>query len=222
VIVQIYGLTQSADVKQLTNMGVDHFGFAVDTPPAGISAQRASELMDHLRDGQKATVLTIDTDVGDILATVRATTPDILHICSETHAVSREDIQEIRDTLEFDVEIEKSIEVDVDNPVSAAREYEDVSDFLLLDSSGGDDEIPGVGVTGETHDWAISRRVVDAVEVPLILAGGLSPENVREAIRTVEPDGVDSFTQTSKTMRKKDLSRVKEFTERAKDAAKTS
>jgi phosphoribosylanthranilate isomerase len=222
VIVQIYGLTNANDVKQLTEIGVDHYGFAVDVPPAGISPNKASELMQYVRDGQKSTVLTIDTEVENILETVRETKPDIVHICSETRAVSTAEIREIREALTYDVEIEKSIEVDIDDPVSVARKFEEVSDYLLLDSSGDEssEDIPGVGVTGEPHDWEVSRRVVEAVEVPLILAGGLSPENVGEAIRTVEPAGVDSFTQTSKTMRKKDVDRVEKFTRRAKEAGR--
>ena len=64
-------------------------------------------------------------------------------------------------------------------------------DALLLDS--GDQRLPVklLGGTGRTHDWAISARIVEAVPVPVFLAGGLQPENVREAITVVRPFGLD-------------------------------
>ena len=52
------------------------------------------------------------------------------------------------------------------------------------------------GARGETHDWAVSREIVERSRIPVILAGGLSAENVAEAIATVRPWGVDSFTHT--------------------------
>ena len=51
-----------------------------------------------------------------------------------------------------------------------------------------------LGGTGLVHDWAISRRIVEASPVPVFLAGGLKPDNVAEAIRTVRPFGVDLCT----------------------------
>jgi phosphoribosylanthranilate isomerase len=48
-----------------------------------------------------------------------------------------------------------------------------------------------LGGTGRRHDWAISRRIREAVDVPMWLAGGLNPENAREAIETVEPFALD-------------------------------
>jgi phosphoribosylanthranilate isomerase len=50
------------------------------------------------------------------------------------------------------------------------------------------------GATGRTHDWEISRRLVTASARPVILAGGLNPSNVRQAILTVRPAGVDAHT----------------------------
>lgn len=219
MIVQIYGLTQERDVRALVEAGVDHLGFAVEVPPADISISKAQEFVDIVPAGQKSTVLTTSPAVETIVNKVRAVEPDIVHICSSTYAVGVEDVREIREALSFDVEIEKSIEVSVEDPVAAAREFADVSDYLLLDSPSDDEDIPGVGVTGETHDWSISARVVDAVETPVILAGGLSPKNVGDAIRTVKPAGVDSYTQTSRTMREKDIEATRSFTEAARSAA---
>jgi phosphoribosylanthranilate isomerase len=86
-----------------------------------------------------------------------------------------------------------------------------VSDLLLLDSKGRG--LPGVGASGLTHDWSISRRIVAAVPLPVILAGGLAAANVADAIRAVRPAGVDSNTATNLPGDPvaKDLGRIREF-----------
>jgi len=72
-------------------------------------------------------------------------------------------------------------------------------------------------VTGRTHDWAVSRRIVDEVGVPAILAGGLDAENVAAAIAAVRPFGVDSKTKTDRSDgTAKDLEKVRQFVAAAK------
>ena len=58
-----------------------------------------------------------------------------------------------------------------------------------------------IGALGVTHDWSISRRIMDLASVPVILAGGLGPDNVAEAIRTVRPADVDSKESAGSTKR---------------------
>ena len=64
-------------------------------------------------------------------------------------------------------------------------------DAVLLDSGNPDLEIKELGGTGRTHDWDLSRKIRDSIGKPVILAGGLSAENVVDAIRQVEPHAVD-------------------------------
>jgi phosphoribosylanthranilate isomerase len=64
-------------------------------------------------------------------------------------------------------------------------------DALLLDSGNPSLATKELGGTGRAHDWAVSRRIRDAVGVPVYLAGGLNPQNVRKAIAQVQPFGVD-------------------------------
>lgn len=73
--------------------------------------------------------------------------------------------------------------------VSAFNEY---ADAFLLDSQ--DLQAKKVGGTGKTHNWLISAEFVNKTEKPVILAGGLNPENVADAIRTVHPFAVDANT----------------------------
>lgn len=88
-------------------------------------------------------------------------------------------------------------------------------DFLLLDSHReGDVQIGALGIT---HDWSISRSIVGGVRTPVILAGGLGPDNVAEAIRTVRPAGVDSKSRTDLgDTHSKDLTKVAAFDKAAK------
>jgi phosphoribosylanthranilate isomerase len=75
----------------------------------------------------------------------------------------------------------------VDYAVEAAAQV----DALLLDSGNPGLAIKELGGTGRTHDWTLSRRIRDAVRIPLFLAGGLTAANVADAVAAVEPFGLD-------------------------------
>jgi len=105
--------------------------------------------------------------------------------------------------------------------IDIALAYQPVVDYLILDTQ--DPGIAGIGASGVTHDWSISREIVRRVQIPVILAGGLSPENVAEAISIVQPWGVDSLTHTNRTLSnggfRKDLDLVGRFVRAAKFTA---
>lgn len=65
------------------------------------------------------------------------------------------------------------------------------ADAVLLDSGNQEATVKELGGTGRVHDWAISRRIREEIDAPFFLAGGLTAENVREAIETVAPFGLD-------------------------------
>ncbi len=90
--------------------------------------------------------------------------------------------------------------------VDLAREFAPSSDYFLTDTlltkgpsaAAGDQPVAGfIGITGLTCDWAAARRLVDESRVPVILAGGLTPDNVYAGILSVRPAGVDSCTGTN-------------------------
>ncbi|WP_231895520.1 phosphoribosylanthranilate isomerase [Halodesulfovibrio spirochaetisodalis] len=74
------------------------------------------------------------------------------------------------------------------------------------------------GATGMTHDWSISKLLVQLSPRPVILAGGLTADNVAEAIRTVTPAGVDAHTGVEDASGKKDVAKVCAFVQQAQDA----
>ena len=147
--------------------------------------------------------------VGHAMTEAQVTDPDILHVARAV-AFTPATLEAIRADLDPVALMCTIPVVSGDAPTIAVR-YETVADYLLLDSM---DQGSGVvGATGLIHDWTVSARVVAAVEVPVVLAGGLGPENVGEAISVVHPWGVDSETRTSRTddRRRKDLERVEAF-----------
>ena len=75
--------------------------------------------------------------------------------------------------------------------LDAAQELAPLVDGFLLDSGRPDAAVKELGGTGRVHDWQLSRRVVETVERPVFLAGGLNPSNIARAIADVQPFGVD-------------------------------
>lgn len=86
------------------------------------------------------------------------------------------------------------IHVEGRESVKLAREVAGRVDAVLLDSGTPKARVKVLGGTGRVHDWSLSRKIVQALEIPVILAGGLNPENVTEAVRKVRPWGVDICT----------------------------
>src|SRR5262249_30297407 len=97
--------------------------------------------------------------------------------------------------------------------------YDGIADMLLLDSHRpGDTQIGALGVT---HNWKLDREIVESVRIPVIIAGGLGPDNVAPAISAVRPAGGDLKTKTDKDddSHTKDLGKVKQFVSVAKSSS---
>ena len=104
--------------------------------------------------------------------------------------------------------------------IEQAEYYSQFCDTLILDSV--DRNINGIGAAGFINDWDIDAEIVKRAKCKVILAGGLSPDNVKEAILKVKPWGVDSFTKTSDILpdgtSRKNKEKVKAFVQNAKEA----
>jgi len=135
----------------------------------------------------------------------------------ETHAdsiqlhgdESPEFIQEIRDNS--DLLIIKQIPVTGEESIEQARVYSELADAILLDTKVGG----SMGGTGKTHDWSISRKIVDSIDKPVILAGGLNPDNVAEAVKEVKPYAVDVASGVEAEPGIKDHEKIKRFIQNA-------
>ena len=227
MIVQIYSLTHPDDVTVLVELGVDHIGLA----PAGqglrseLGHEECRALFELLPSHVLGAALTVRTELDAIVAMAEAVRPAIVHICSATEALNVEEQRRLRSLLPGGTRLMKAIEVGgpetADQALDAAERFAPVSDYLLLDTD--DPDITGIGAAGRVHDWDVSARIVDSVggDIPVILAGGLSPDNVAEAIRHVRPAGVDSFTwtNTASNSRRKDPNLARGFVQEARRAA---
>jgi phosphoribosylanthranilate isomerase len=210
----------------MVDLGVDHIGVAPagQGVPAEVQAEDARQWFAALPPHVLGSALTVLSDLDAIAAMATAVNPHILHLCPDTYAISPDEQQRLRKRLPAGMRIMKAIEVGGPETAAAALEaaerFAPVSDFLLLDSAAPD--VPGIGAAGVVHDWDISARIVERVsgEVPVILAGGLDPDNVAESIRHVRPAGVDSFSRTNLSRsRRKDLDLVGRFVQETRRAA---
>lgn len=123
----------------------------------------------------------------EIIAQQQRCHPNTLQLVDE---VAPDHLKRLRDALPA-VKLVQVIHVADEQSRDEAIAVAPLVDAILLDSGRPRAAVKELGGTGRTHDWAISRTIVQAVQVPVFLAGGLNPDNVVEAIRTVQPFGVD-------------------------------
>jgi phosphoribosylanthranilate isomerase len=215
VIVQFYTMQSAEEAMACVEAGADHVGI---TPPQGLPGELPSlaamrEIVDAVGDRARVVALTVSMDPDWVAEMVRVVRPAILHLCPLAGDTTPSKVAAIRARLAGGVPIMQAISVTGPESIAEAQAYAEVADCLILDTQAPD--IAGVGASGAVHDWAVSRRIVESVAVPVILAGGLSPENVTDAIRVVRPWGVDSLTHTNRPLPgggfRKDIDRVAAF-----------
>lgn len=129
------------------------------------SETRADAIIDHVRRCGTNTVQLVD------------------HVESRAHAAIRRALPTVK--------IVQVLHVTDADVVDEARALADAVDAFLLDSGNPTLAVKELGGTGRVHDWTLSRRIVEAVDRPVFLAGGLRPDNVAEAVARVRPFGVD-------------------------------
>lgn len=224
MIVQIYGAKTIEDAAALAALGVDYIGLDVADDPADRALMK--QIVDLVRDRMITVLLPVFCDIATGLRIVKEIKPHVMHLCS-TDMLSVAELRAVKKEL-GEIKLLQAIPVglpgrsDKTDSLGLAREYQEVADIFILDTYAGDysegsTEVPGmIGITGKVHDWAISRKIVAQSRKPVILAGGLNPENVAAAIKAVQPWGVDSCTGTDICRGKKDLAKVQAFVNAAK------
>ena len=217
MIVQIYEVSTPGEAHALGAMGVDHIGVLVcdGSFPREQTIEKAREIFAAIPAGSKASALSLSHDVDLILRLTAALMPAILHLGAAPPHLSPAVLRTVK--VEFPkVSLMRSIPVVDESSIALARSYEGIADWLLLDSyESGDRQ---VGALGVTHSWELDRRIIESVRIPTIIAGGLGPENVQEAIRVARPAGVDSKTKTDKSdgSHTKDLQKASAFVNAAR------
>ena len=215
--VQIYTLQSVEEALEVVSVGVDNIGI---TPasiglPGEISYETAKDICEKV-EGATKVALSVSSNIDEIVEMVQFVDPNVLHLCGEPGELNTNGVKSLKERLQKynkELPIMQAISVDDMSALDFAKEYEHISDYFILDTSTT--AVQGVGASGNVHDWNVSKAIVESVSIPVILAGGLSSENVQEAISTVNPWGVDSLTHTNKFLNDgsfiKDIEKVREF-----------
>jgi phosphoribosylanthranilate isomerase len=155
--------------------------------PGPIPEAQIREIARTVPPGVDTFLLTCETTAEPIVAQQQYCGTNTLQLVDE---VAPEIHRELRDALPG-IRIVQVIHVRDEGALDEARRVAARVDAILLDSGNPSLATKELGGTGRAHDWAVSRKIRDAVQVPVYLAGGLNPENVGKAIAQVQPFGVD-------------------------------
>jgi phosphoribosylanthranilate isomerase len=208
VRVKICGITRKEDLDAAVEAGADAVGFVVgvSSSPRNLSLKDAERLIKQVPLFMKSVLVTVPRSIDDFAA-YKKLNPDIIQTHGDNiHAES------IRLKLP-NIMLIRGVNAQVANDLDAVSKASELFDAVLLDSF-----VEGLyGGTGVVHDWELSRRVKQAVQPkPLILAGGLNPENVAEAVCTVEPYAVDVSSGVERQPGIKSHKKIVEFIKNAK------
>ena len=208
VRVKVCGVTNEADLRAVESAGADAVGAIADVTvdtPREVSLDTAATLFDAAPPFLTTTLVTMPETVEDAVDTAERVGPDVLQLHG---GFSKTDLEAIRERIDADL----VAVVDAAEP-ERARAVAPAVDAVLVDSL--DDE--EAGGTGETHDWEATAAVVETLDAPVILAGGLTPENVAEAVEIVQPYAVDVASGVERTGGEKDHEAVRAFVANATD-----
>jgi len=189
VRVKVCCIASEEEAALAIGMGASAIGLVSRMPsgPGPIPEARIRDIARIVPPGIATFLLTSETTAEPIIAQQRYCGANALQLVDAVepgvHGVLREALPGIK--------IVQVIHVRDENALAESRQVSPQVDALLLDSGNPSLATKELGGTGRAHDWAVSRRIRDAVGVPVYLAGGLNPQNVRKAIAQVQPFGVD-------------------------------
>lgn len=155
--------------------------------PGAISDALIREIAESVPHSASTCLLTSETDSRSVADHVRATGTNAVQLVG---AITPEAVGDLRCDAPG-ISLIKVVHVESTAAVEVASRYFEVAHALLLDTAVRGARSDSLGGTGKTHDWRISRKIVQSSPVPVYLAGGLNPENVEAATLNVRPDGVD-------------------------------
>ena len=156
--------------------------------PGPIPESRIRDIARTVPPGIATFLLTCETTADPIIAQQRYTGANTLQLVDDVEP----GVYEALRAALAGIRIVQVIHVRDEGAVADARRVSPHVDAILLDSGNPSLATKELGGTGRAHDWAVSRRIRDAVRVPIYLAGGLNHQNVGKAIAQVQPFGVDA------------------------------
>ena len=160
---------------------------AMPSGPGPIHEDLIAEIAAIVPPGVSSFLLTSLQDAKAIIDQQRRLRVNTIQICDRLTSGSYEEIHAALPGIKLVQVIHVTGSESVDEAIAVAPQV----DAILLDSGNQSLAIKELGGTGRTHDWNLSRKIREAIEAPLFLAGGLTLGNVAEAIREVQPFGID-------------------------------
>ena len=151
-------------------------------------------------------LLSSETKAQDIISHYKRANTTTIQIVD---AMEKSEYEILRTELPS-VKLVQVIHVIDDHSVKEAIEISNFVDAILLDSGNPNLLVKELGGTGRTHNWDLSREIKNAISIPLFLAGGINKDNVKQAIETVEPFGID-LCSSVRTDGKLDPQKLKDF-----------
>lgn len=208
--IQVAGVTDEPEARLLVECGVRFLGFPLRLPVhiEDLSEDEAATIIRSLRPPLYGVVITYLDDASEIVDFTDRLGAGVVQLHGEIELNELRRLKSLRPELA----IIKSLVIgeygrgELIETVAAMGP--DIDAFITdtFDPATG-----ASGATGKTHDWSISREIVEASQQPVILAGGLTPLNVKEAIIEVGPAGVDVHTGVEDAAGRKDKTKVKAF-----------
>jgi len=215
VRVQIAGVSTLEEALEAERAGADALGFTLRLP---------SGVHDELTEARARSIVNcMPPFIATVCITYVATAREAADLCryvgvSAVQLHGDFPVQELpllRAAMP-NLKIIKAVHVTGPDTLQQARPYVRKVDALILDTY--DPDTGRGGATGKTHDWNLSRQLVDTLQTPIILAGGLTPENVAQAVRTVRPWAVDVHTGVENPDGSRNFTRLHQFVRAAKHA----
>jgi phosphoribosylanthranilate isomerase len=248
-LTQIYEIQTPDEAETLIEVGVDHIGSVLTAPDRRKKESLGDTISLVSALGRKSSLIPLFRDTEMISHALDQYRPDIVHFCeilvgnggnSEIN-VSFERQRLIRERFP-EINIMRSVPIaqpgmaEKAPTLEIAHLFEPISDFFLTDtlvvngaeSLEHEQPVDGfIGITGKTCDWGMASALVSASKIPVILAGGISPENVSDGLDCVNPAGVDSCTLTNARDKegnpvrfRKDIEKVKLLVEKVRQKEK--
>jgi phosphoribosylanthranilate isomerase len=213
--VKICGVRTTDDALACVAAGADAIGFLVDVSisPRCISAAQARSIVAALPPFVTPVAVMMPSSADDVVSAGRLVKPGAIQLHGEEPP---EMLRRIKGQLPW-ARLIKTIHVgsgdEAGDLAAKAKAYEGSADAILLDTLS-----PAGGGSGAVHDWEASAEIIGSVNLPVLLAGGLTPANVADAVRVTRPFAVDVSSGVENGEYRKDLEKVKAFIERAKGA----
>jgi phosphoribosylanthranilate isomerase len=214
--VKICCISSIKEAKLAVSYGADALGLVSHMPsgPGVISDAEILEIIGTIPGYIDTFLLTSEVDPGQIISQQKKFKPKTLQLVDEVDV-------NVYSFLEKElpgINIVQVVHVTDESSLDYAVKVSEYVNGILLDSGNPDLAVKELGGTGRTHNWNISRKICETVNIPVFLAGGLNPDNVREAIEIVQPYGVDLCSGV-RTDGKLDELKLKKFFEAGMDSS---